>query len=76
MSGFKRTKGVHVEIDRSTAIETAVKEAADNDVVVIAGKGHETYQILKDCTIDFDDRIEVRRALVGREGVLQGTDGR
>ena len=42
--------------DRHEAIEYALSHAADNDVIMIAGKGHETYQILKDRTIHFDDR--------------------
>jgi len=45
-----------VEQDRRTAIEEAVRMAGGGDIVVIAGKGHEDYQVLKDGTIDFDDR--------------------
>ncbi len=45
-----------VEPDRRAAIRLAVGEAAPGDVVVIAGKGHETYQELAERTIDFDDR--------------------
>ena len=45
-----------IESDRRTAIHTAVAEARRGDVVVIAGKGHETYQELADRTIAFDDR--------------------
>ena len=41
--------------DRELAIHEAIKNAAVHDVVLIAGKGHETYQILNDRTIDFDD---------------------
>ncbi|MCK7484516.1 MAG: hypothetical protein MZU97_02425 [Bacillus subtilis] len=51
-----------VEADRKTAIEQAVKIANKNDVIVIAGKGHENYQILKDKTIHFDDREEALKA--------------
>lgn len=43
-------------IDRREAIKEAIKEAKENDIVIIAGKGHETYQIFPDKTIDFDDR--------------------
>lgn len=53
---------ISVEIDRARAIEIAAGIAAKNDVVVIAGKGHEDYQILKDKTIHFDDREEAIEA--------------
>ena len=42
--------------DRKKAIYTAVEKARKNDIVLIAGKGHEDYQILKEKTIHFDDR--------------------
>ncbi len=49
--------GVHaVEADRRKTIEVVLRMAEANDTVVIAGKGHETYQIFKDRTIHFDDR--------------------
>ena len=64
--GIRRTDVPHVvEPDRATAIARAIKEARPDDIVILAGKGHETCQILKDKTIDFDDR-EVAR------GVLRG----
>jgi len=49
--------------DRATAIERAVEAARAGDVVVIAGKGHETYQIVGTTTLPFDDRLCVRAAL-------------
>jgi UDP-N-acetylmuramoyl-L-alanyl-D-glutamate--2,6-diaminopimelate ligase len=52
-----------VEPDRERAIELALDEAQPGDILLFAGKGHETYQILRDRTIDFDDREAVRRAL-------------
>lgn len=52
-----------VEPDRRTAIQMAIREAKPGDIVLIAGKGHENYQILKDKTIHFDDREEARKAL-------------
>lgn len=52
-----------VEIDRRSAIQTAIKTASDKDIVVLAGKGHENYQILKNETIHFDDREEAVAAL-------------
>lgn len=66
LAGIKRLKDVTVESDRADAITMAVKTASDQDVIVVAGKGHETYQILKDRTIDFDDRKEVAKALCAR----------
>ena len=52
-----------MEPDRRPASGAAVGAAGPEDVVLIAGKGHETYQILNDGTIHFDDREEARRAL-------------
>ena len=52
---------VTVEPDRGHAIALLKNLADNNDVVVIAGKGHEDYQILKDRTIHFDDREEARK---------------
>ncbi len=63
LSGIKNTSNIIVEADRKGAIESAVKKVTKNDVIVIAGKGHEDYQILKDKTIHFDDREEIRKAL-------------
>lgn len=56
---------VTVEPDRGKAIELLKTISSNNDVVVIAGKGHEDYQILKDRTIHFDDREEARRVFEG-----------
>jgi UDP-N-acetylmuramoyl-L-alanyl-D-glutamate--2,6-diaminopimelate ligase len=52
-----------IEIDRRKAIETALAQARKGDFVLVAGKGHETYQIFKDRTIHFDDREVVREFL-------------
>lgn len=54
-----------VEADRGHAIALLKTIAENNDVVVIAGKGHENYQILKDKTIHFDDREEARKVFEG-----------
>lgn len=66
LSGISRMKIVTVEPDRASAIALAVGKAGPADVVVVAGKGHEDYQILADRTIDFDDRKEVAKALKSR----------
>lgn len=60
--------GAHprVELDRRAAIDLAIREASPGDVVVVAGKGHETYQIIGEQIAAFDDRDEVRRALAQR----------
>lgn len=50
---------VHVEVDRAAAIVFALDNAASGDCVLIAGKGHENYQILSDRTVAFSDRAEV-----------------
>lgn len=55
--GLKKHNTPYVRIsDRKEAIRYAIKMAEVDDIVTIAGKGHETYQILKDRTIDFDDK--------------------
>jgi len=52
--------------DRREAIRRAIAEASDDDVIVIAGKGHEPYQVIGDQVIHFDDREEAERALETR----------
>ena len=54
-------------VDRRTAIFHAVQTARAGDTVVILGKGHETYQILKDGTIHFDDRETAAEAIRSRQ---------
>ena len=62
--GIRRTDTPHVmEPDRTAAIGRALKEARSGDIVIIAGKGHEPYQVLKDKTIAFDDRAVARETL-------------
>ncbi|HET7656673.1 MAG TPA: UDP-N-acetylmuramoyl-L-alanyl-D-glutamate--2,6-diaminopimelate ligase [Bacillales bacterium] len=52
--------------DRTEAIQYAINEAEANDILLIAGKGHETYQIIGDETIHFDDREKAREAIQKR----------
>jgi UDP-N-acetylmuramoyl-L-alanyl-D-glutamate--2,6-diaminopimelate ligase len=55
-----------VELDRRKAIGLAVRLASAGDVVLVAGKGHEDYQVVGLVKHPFDDRIETRRALEAR----------
>ncbi len=62
--GLRRFDTPHtLEPDRARAIRIALQQAAAGDVVLLAGKGHETYQIFKDRSIHFDDRETAREAL-------------
>jgi UDP-N-acetylmuramoyl-L-alanyl-D-glutamate--2,6-diaminopimelate ligase len=64
LQGFDQAfKEYIVEIDRRKAIEKALNMAQKGDLVVIAGKGHEDYQIFKDKTIHFDDYEIVKEIL-------------
>ena len=60
LAGLRSTADVIVEADRELAIKEACKIAKEDDVVLLAGKGHEDYQILATGTIHFDDREKVR----------------
>jgi UDP-N-acetylmuramoyl-L-alanyl-D-glutamate--2,6-diaminopimelate ligase len=62
--GLQKTAGKYlIEPDREKAIGVAMDEARTGDIVLLAGKGHENYQILADRTLEFDDREMARRAL-------------
>ena len=54
------------EVDRAAAIAGAIAEADDDDIVLVAGKGHEDYQILGTTKVHFDDREHARAALRAR----------
>jgi UDP-N-acetylmuramoyl-L-alanyl-D-glutamate--2,6-diaminopimelate ligase len=64
IAGLHRPSGATVHADRASAIQYALGNAGPQDVVVVAGKGHETYQVLSDRTIEFDDRKVIRNAAV------------
>jgi UDP-N-acetylmuramoyl-L-alanyl-D-glutamate--2,6-diaminopimelate ligase len=62
--GLQKTAGKYlIEPDREKAIGVAMDEARAGDIILLAGKGHENYQILADRTLEFDDRDMARRAL-------------
>lgn len=63
-SGIKRTKGKYVCIvDRKKAIEHAIKMATKNDIVVLAGKGHETYQEVNGVKNPFDEKTIIKQII-------------
>jgi len=62
--GIKKTGADYITIvDRREAIKYAIANAKSNDVIILAGKGHETYQTFKDKTIHFDEREVVKEIL-------------
>lgn len=63
MPAAARATSVTAVLDRAEAIHHAAREAGDHDVVVIAGKGHETTQTFADRVVDFDDRVVATSAL-------------
>ena len=63
LRGIDREKPYRVIRDRATAIETAVLEARDGDILILAGKGHERYEITAEGKRPFDERKIVQQAL-------------
>ena len=64
LAGLEKAGARHlVEPDRARAIERALGEARTGDIVLIAGKGHETCQIIGDRVLPFDDRVVARQIL-------------
>lgn len=62
-TGFSGNAAYSKEVDRRRAIEKAILAASSDDIVLITGKGHETYQEIKGVRYDFDDRKIARHAL-------------
>ena len=71
--GIEARVAVSVELDRRAAIRAAILGAAENDVVLVAGKGHETDQTAAGRTIPFDDAAEAGAALRARSGASSPT---
>ena len=72
MAGIPSGTTLAVEIDRARAIASAIAAAGPADLVLIAGKGHEDYQILGTTKIHFDDREEAEKALRSRPVAVGG----
>ncbi len=70
MSGIENKEDVTVIVDRKEAIKRAIMEASDEDIVLIAGKGHETYQEIKGVRRVFDDRLIAREILNLKKGEI------
>jgi len=66
LAGMTPGPRVQVEVDRREAIRKAIALLDGHTVVLLAGKGHETYQIVGDRVLDFDDRAEALAALAAR----------
>ncbi|NOX97798.1 MAG: UDP-N-acetylmuramoyl-L-alanyl-D-glutamate--2,6-diaminopimelate ligase [Nitrospirae bacterium] len=67
--GFGRRANYAIVEDRSRAIKEALSRAGKDDLVIVAGKGHESYQVLKDTVIPFDDRDVVRKILKEKDRI-------
>ena len=63
VQGVSDTQKIVCEVDRSLAIRKSIEAASKGDVILIAGKGHEDYQIVGDQTLSFDDRIVAKEVL-------------
>jgi len=71
-TGVLRTNGKYIKItDRTEAIKYAIENAQKDDIIVIAGKGHETYQIFADKTIHYDD-VEVAGSIIEEQNQQNG----
>ena len=68
-TGIRRTQGGYIRItDRTSAIRYAILNARKDDIIILAGKGHESYQIFKDKTIHYDER-EIAAKILAEPGM-------
>jgi UDP-N-acetylmuramoyl-L-alanyl-D-glutamate--2,6-diaminopimelate ligase len=68
LSGFSDDNEITVIPDRATAISQTISEAKENDVILIAGKGHEKVQLIGEKSLPFSDGNQVEKALAARRG--------
>ena len=63
-TGISRTDGKHIDIvDRKEAIKYVIEHGEPGDIIVLAGKGHEDYQLVGKEVLSFDDRVVAREEL-------------
>jgi len=65
-AGIKAPAAITVELTRTKAVQLAVNNAQVNDIVLLAGKGHEDYQLLGDQRLDYDERVWAQQVLAQR----------
>ena len=69
ITGIEKTEGEYVAIiDRKEAIRYAIENGRIGDVIILAGKGHETYQEIKGVKYDMDDRVLIAEVLEELKG--------
>jgi UDP-N-acetylmuramoyl-L-alanyl-D-glutamate--2,6-diaminopimelate ligase len=66
LTGIPKQETIQIIHDRASAISSAIEQAKPEDCILIAGKGHETTQVIKDKTLEFCDKTYTRHALVAR----------
>ena len=66
-STYVGTEAVETEVDRASAIARAIATAGDNDIVLVAGKGHEGYQEIAGNRYPYSDLVTARQLLGGKE---------
>ena len=72
VAGLSQAQAAQVEPDRALAIATAIVQAQPQDVVLIAGKGHEAYQEVAGVRRPFSDLVVARQVLSARDAVAAG----
>ena len=65
-AGLKTPQSVRIVVDRAQAIAETVRNAQPNDLVLIAGKGHETYQEIQGVKFPFSDQLQAQQAIRSR----------
>ena len=63
VEGIEESDKICMELDRSRAIKNAINELSEGDILLIAGKGHESKQIIGDVCLDFSDYEEVKKCI-------------